>query len=258
MSKRKAPFNDRVGRLRRQANARSRRALTIPRNSVIMPMPGGRRRRNVRTGGFLGIEKKFVDYEYGPTAISATWAGAEADPTTALCLNVTAQGDGQNQHEGRQYKCTRLQMRGSIHRDTAATQTATTDGWVVRMIVVLDTQTNITQLSAEDVMVEETAATMAPYKFRNLQYAKRFRVLSDKTFRLDPGTAVNNAAATTVSTAGMNRPFKINIPLNFPPVNSVGTAAAIASVQDFSVHVICCATLTGLELQYSSRVRFYG
>lgn len=256
--KRKQTFNDRVRARKAMVTARSRRALTIPRNSVILPIPRSNFRRNARTGGFLGIEKKFVDYEYGPTAISATWAGAEADPTTALCLNVNAQGDGQNQHEGRQYKCTRLQMRGAVHRDATATQTIISDGWVVRIIVVLDTQTNGAQLNAEDVMVEETAATLAPLHFRNLQYAKRFRVLKDFMFKMDPGNAVNNAAATTVSVAGISHIFKLNIPLNFPPVNSVGTTAAIASVQDYSIHVIACATLTGLELSYSSRVRFYG
>jgi len=256
--KRKSTFNDRVRARKALVTARSRRAVTIPRNSVILPIPRSQFRRNARTGGFLGIEKKFVDYEYGPTAISATWAGAESDPTTALCLNVNAQGDGQNQHEGRQYKCSRLQIRGSVHRDATSTQTVVSDGWVVRIVVVLDTQTNGAQLNAEDVMVEETAATLAPFHFRNLQYAKRFRVLKDYMFKMEPVATVNNASATTVSVGGLHHTFKLNMPLNFPPVNSVGTTAAIASVQDYSIHVIACATLTGLELQYSSRVRFFG
>jgi len=254
----------RTGRNKNRRTVRSARALTIPRDGTILAIPssGARpnlssfRQRNMRTGGFLGIEKKFVDYEYGPTAISATWAGAESDPTTALCLNVTAQGDGQNQHEGRAYKLNRLQIRGRVHRDPSSDQVDFPDAWGVRLIVVWDRQTNGAQLNAEDVMVDETAATQAPYHFRNLQYAKRFKVLKD--WNMDLGGAPGGTDGTnTNSIGGLSRTFKLNIPLSIT-VNSTGTTAAIASVQDNSIHVIACATVTGLELQYTSRVRFFG
>ena len=68
---------------------------------------GGRNRmalRNVRTGGLLGIEKKFLDTSLDATAIaaSANAAGAEYPPDAGCtgCLTAPAQGDTSSNREG--------------------------------------------------------------------------------------------------------------------------------------------------------------
>ncbi len=216
-----------------------------------------RRRRNLRTAGYLGIEKKFVDYEYGPTAITATVASSEADPTTALALNSIAQGDGENQRDGRRANVHSVFVHGIV-KMLESSGAAFTAPAVVKIAMVLDKQTNAAQLNAEDVFVDPTSTSHDAVTFRNLQFSKRFQILSTKQLTFNPSW---NRDADDYGAA--NLPFDMSY--NFKkglPVEFVGTTAAIASIQNASIHVIAIASpvlaVAGFTLLYSSRVRFTG
>lgn len=214
------------------------------------------RARNMRTGGYLGIETKFIDYTYSDVP-TATITDAEADPpaqgaqTAPGCISAIAQGDGESNRDGRKVVLKSLHIRGAVILIASADATLN-DGRTIRVIVVVDTQTNGVQLNAENVIL---AATHVEHGFRNLQFSKRFRILKDHTFEINAlagaGTGAANDSPATV------KKFMWNFPLNIP-VNHTGTTAVVASIADNSIHVIAFASGDGVTLAYESRVRFVG
>lgn len=209
-----------------------------------------RRRAISRSSGFLGLEKKFVDYEYD-NAVSSSVAGSEADPTPALALNSITQGDGESQRDGRKASIKSIFIRGAIRRDGQSDVGAAS---MVRLILVHDRQTNGAQFNAEDVLDDPTNAGLDCYAQRNLQYSQRFRVLADKMITL-PVTAGDAAACASTEV-----PFTIHKTLNMNTTYS-GTTAVVGSITDHSLHLIAIRGGTGgdsCNLQYVSRVRFMG
>lgn len=207
---------------------------------------------NLRTAGFLGLENKYVDHTYSG-AIAAAWAGAEADPAGIGCLAAPQQGTGESNREGRNIKITSLAIQGYIYKPKQSDQDDTEDACVVHIAVVLDTQTNGAQLSAENVYVD---ADHVEVSFRELEYRNRFKVLWSRIYTIQDSVAFTDAA-NQASIASPARVFKIYKTLDLP-VEFKANAGAIADVVDNSLHVIACASASGVSLKYQSRVRFVG
>ncbi len=256
-------------RSRRKRFARSRALVRSIRRSIVGQRRVGtmfrapRRSRalaNIRTGGFLGIENKFVDYSIVATAIGspAGSAGGEMDPAGSVnCLNAVAQGDGEQQRDGRKIKLNSVHLRGHIHRAVATDQADMRTGGAVFIALVSDAQTNGTQLNSEDVYENSSGnADGAVHSFRNLQYTQRFKVLWSRLYSFDAPNAGTDGTNTN-STGGQIRNFKVDIPLSFVTQFSASTAV-VASINDTSLHVIAFATDAGYTLTYLSRVRFVG
>lgn len=215
---------------------------------------------NARIGGLLGMEKKYIDYEYDG-AVVATVASSESDPATALALNAIAQGDGASNRDGRQAVMKSVQVTGMLIREAVATGDVEAQGdQYVRLVLLEDTQTNGAQFNAEDVFVDPTDTDLDPFTFRNLEYAKRFRILKDESFIIPASGSAGDP--TAAGTGAAIKKFKWSVPLN-RPVNYSGTTAAVASITDYSYHVMAVkAAITGgasdVSLKYVSRVRFVG
>jgi len=212
--------------------------------------------RNIRTGGFLGIEKKFVDYEVGADAMTAVWASGEQNPTGIGCINAIAQGDGANQRDGRQVVVYSVQVKGYVMIATQEAQTAPLEDEIVRIALVWDTQANGVELSAENVFVTGGNDNDVNSQ-RDLQYIKRFKVLKDITLNL----RVRNVqlAANDFSWGTQRIPFNMTYRFKKPlKVNFNGTTAVVGSIVDNAISVISCATSTNPEMWYRSRVRFSG
>ena len=225
---------------------------TYPRSILTMPSsaPTGRRRSNARTGGFLGIENKFVDNTYSATIVQ-TNAGAEADPTAPIsCLDATAIGTGESNRDGRKVRILSAEVRGSV---TMATLTTVIVPTKVRIIMVLDTQTNATQLNSEDVFLPATNVEDA---LRNLEYISRFKVYYDKVFTLKAGSG-GNTAAGTYALSGDRQNFHIFKKLNYDQTHT-GNTKELSSITDKSLHIICFCDGAATTLKYESRVRFVG
>jgi len=222
-------------------------------------MPPFRRSKNMRTGGYLGIEYKFVDQIKAGTLVVATAAGAEVDPATTACLNAVAEGDGESQRIGRKYTVTSVHVQGAVYRQNRNAQAEVGDANFVKIALVLDTQTNAAQLNSEDVFISAGSGALA---FKNLQYAKRFKILHQETIDVQPGAPSWNGTAAQLETGGYNCSFQINKKLNLP-VLCKGTSANVTDITDNSLHMIAMANLSaanasGIEIVYSSRVRFVG
>lgn len=226
----------------------------------------GRSSLNRRTGGFIGTEKKFIDYEYIEQAVPATLAGSEADPTTVGaqtsvgCLNAVAQGDGESNRDGRKMLMKAIQINGVLQLGQTET-TGLNSPHFVHIALVLDTQTNGAQLSAEQVFNDPTSALIDAYTFRNLQYASRFRVLASKKITLQSQIAASDVGDAFRSGAVL-KPFSINKKLNMAVLHN-GTTASVTNITDNSLHLICVRSTTqsgtgSVLLSYTSRLRFEG
>lgn len=222
---------------------------------------------NMRSAGFLGLELKFLDCAFNGVTVAASTdgSGGEMAPSSGCTASISApsQGDGESQRDNRKYTVKSAWVSGVI--DTASLQDGSDPqqfgGYYLAM--VLDTQTNGAAAgpTSEAVFINpsSSAKAMVPQPLRNLQNAKRFRILASKY--IPPGGTQNgNDSATTISTAPMNRvPVNLSWKGSFQ-VNSVGTTAAAASVSDNAIFLIgyACDSSTSATFTGKSRVRFMG
>lgn len=210
--------------------------------------PSTRALLNYRTGGYIGMETKFIDHEYGSTTVNFVIPTSLTDPAVGS-LSAISQGDGESNRDGRKVTLKSIHINGNV------TRTSGTNSSRVRLLLVHDSQTNGSALSPEDVLLIPTSATaLATYAFRNLQHTSRFKVLYDKTFTLTPSLGFDGVSAVS-NTPEVN--FKINKKLNMP-VTYKDTSADVANITDNSLHLMCVTDSTGVVLQYNVRTRFVG
>lgn len=217
---------------------------------------------NQRTGGYLGLEKKFLDLFVANGTISAPTdaSGGEHDPGTQSCLNGITQGTSESNRIGRNVTIKSVQVSGQVVCPIQSSATTGDEAGVVKLYLVLDTQTNGAQLNSEDVFKNISGdARLAASPFRNLEFSKRFTILKKKkvTLRMPPITG----ATTAIEQQGFQIPFEMYH--NFGDgmvVNYTGTGNTIAAITDNSLHIIAYTSSTGLgpKLYYNSRLRFTG
>lgn len=132
----------------------------------------------------------------------------------------------------------KLRIQGCITASIDAASSTVNYDRSVRVILVLDKQTNGVQLNAEDVMAA-TATGSAQSAYQSLDTLGRFKVLKDKFFVL-PNGSTGNDAATTMSTGGGRKTFKWSVRwrkgliVRFNATNG-GT---VADIVDNSFHII--------------------
>jgi len=217
----------------------------------------GARYRNQRTAGFMNLENKFADYEVANQAMTTTWTGGELNPAGSVdCLSACAQGDGEQQRDGRKYHIVSIHVRGQVKLVAADVSTTPVDDAIARIAVVWDKQTNGAELAAEDVY-DAIATAPQIYAMRNLQKSSRFVKLKEKRFRLP----VNNTteAVDSYGHGAVVVPFSFDINFKTPiSVSTTGTTAAVSTIVDNSIHLIGCASSTSVQISYFSRMRFRG
>jgi len=216
---------------------------------------------NLRIGGFLGIELKYVDYALVNSALAAPTdaSSGEKDPATALALNAIQQGDGEQQRDGKQVAVKSCYVTGVIDCPALVNQTTGKNVPTIYVALVLDKQTNAAQADSELVFTNPGAsAILAASPLRNMQYTSRFEVLDSVCLEIEqPQVAYDG---TNLETAGSRTPFKLSWTGDLM-TQFIGTGATIASIQDNSLHVIAYAgpDLTAAPvISYNSRVRFVG
>ncbi len=215
----------------------------------------GRRRSNLRSGGFIGIENKFYDTKVSGDSIVTTTASAEVDPPADdHCLNAIAQGDGESNRDGRQCRLTSVQLKGLLTIDVLSDQADIPQGNILRVIIYHDKQTNGAQASSEQVLLDTAGVDLC--SLRNPQYTKRFTVWYDQTFDMSPLTAGTDGANTN-SIAAPSKYFEFYKQIDMP-VNFISTTSNIANITDNSIHVIAIAQAAGAKISYQARVRFVG
>lgn len=192
------------------------------------------------------------------------------NPTLGIC-SVPVRGDGAQEYTGKAIRIKSWAVRGSVWlQPTLNALEGLRPRWVF-MALVLDTQTNGTQCTSDQILqfiyTQNNMGHCAP--FQNMAYSKRFRLLKRKTWDLSPKTlSIDIGIAPDPNAwqcAGRLKTFDFFIPLdvicNFKtfPVDS-----EIASCVDNSLHVVMGTnTINGLLVNqpaitagYVSRIRF--
>lgn len=221
---------------------------------------------NRRTGGFAGIELKFLDTAWNSVTIntSTDGSGGEIQPSTGCtnAISVPAQGDGESNRDGRKYTLKSAWFSGIVLTSPSANQADATDIPGYYFAMVLDTQANGATVVSEDVFINPgtTGHQMLPKPLRNLQNSRRFRILDSKyvpvggMYAITDGTNTGSLAAMTEPTVNLS--WKGNI-----QCTSTGTNADVASASDNAIHIISYAgdaTPLVPTIRAKARVRFVG
>lgn len=225
------------------------------RPSYSIPARG--RGPNARSGGYAGLELKFHDYFLGPEPLTTDWVNSNVDPGAEECLNALTQGTGENERIGRAVNAKGIFIRGSVHLEPENDLTTMPNANnKVRIVLVLDTQTNQAAAIGSEVM-DDTFADRAN-SFKNLVNNKRFKILGDKTITMTHPAGAGDA--TTFSLSGQTKHFTFFKKLNFTTTyNGTSETPDIAQIVDNSLHIFAVSDAGAVvQLNYQARFRFTG
>lgn len=219
---------------------------------------------NARTGGLLGIEKKFLDIGRTTLALTAPTdaTGGMVAPTSGCtgCYSAPAQGDGPTQRDGNKVVIVECNMDGLITVPVQINQTAADEACIVFIAMVQDMQTNGAAFTSDQVFTNPSAASSTACNlFRNMSFTSRFKILKMKKFRLQVPSLTFDG--TNIEQSGFHTPFKMKwkgkMPVTF---TTASTTADIANVTDNSIQVVAFCSNTGLApfIIFNTRTRFYG
>ena len=167
---------------------------------------------NVRTAGFLGMEKKFYDtYTTSTTIVSPTdCSGGEADQSSTVSACTISQGDGESNRDGRKAQVLSVHYKGIINCGELQNRSGPDVYPYIFVAMVLDKQTNGAQFNSEDVFVNPSGnASLASTPLLNLQYNSRFQVLKTQKIKITPTTCAHDGNLNQNDWDGIQEPFEL-------------------------------------------------
>jgi len=204
-------------------------------------------------------ERKYFDGQSnGNLNSSATsWAGCEADQGVYNCLGVPVQGNDIANRIGRKIQVLSLKLRGRVIIPPQQNQSTGDAAACIRVIIVLDKQTNGVQLNAEDV-ISSGQPNFGTEMFQNTAFFGRFKVLKDKKFVLqNPAVAYDG---TNLEQQGLSKWFEWIIKFRKPVVMhfNATNGGTVADIIDNSFHCIASTSSTDLvpNLTFKYRMCF--
>lgn len=251
---------------RPKVQLKRRRTLYAPRTQTAVRLQRARNLglKNIRTGGLLAIETKFLDVPRTALALTspADASGGEINPSSIVtgCLSAPAQGDGPQNREGMKIAMKSILIKGAIVTTATNAIVAASETPSVFLALVLDTQTNAATLNSEDVFTNPCANTSGNIALqRNMSFTERFKVLKTKIINLEPQffTDGTDACANSISRAFVLKKNLGGLQVKF---TAGSTTADVANVVDNSLHLIAFCTDTTLapNIIFNSRLRFVG
>lgn len=217
-------------------------------------------------------EMKYFDTERSLTAITAAtgagWpAGTMFDPTTTINLGAAAVagpatifaptvGASLNQRIGRKVQILKIRVNGTLSTLAQSGQAAADLGAKIRVVLVLDKQTNSASMVASQLFHPASTADNSLHAFQNPDNFGRFQVLKEKFITLaNPSIG---GATPAIDQMGLKKFFKFTIVFKEPiTVNFNATnGGTIADIIDNSLHMMCSTDSTALspQLAYYTRV----
>jgi hypothetical protein len=219
---------------------------------------------NIRTGGFIGLETKFLDMAKTATTIDddVNLATAEMDPTgtgCTGCLSAPAQNATESGRIGRKITIKSLQIEGVLSVASQLNQTDADPSPIVFIALVLDKQTNGAQFNSENVYTSPGATELlSASPLRNMEYTNRFRVLKNKQVTFQQAPHVWDG--TNIEVGGQTKPFRffVEFPRGLPVQFNSGTTANVSAVIDNSLHLMATVNNLGyaVNLLYNARLRY--
>lgn len=222
--------------------------------------------RNLRTGGLLGIETKYLDIPILNVALTApnNAVGGEMQPTSIVtgCLSAPAQGDGAQNRDGKKIVVKSILIQGTISCVLQGGQAAADTVPECYLALVQDSQTNGVTINSEDVFANVVASsTAATAPFRNMSNVSRFKVLKTWRRRLLMPTITGSATTGDIAESGQHTNVTMSwkglMPVNFA---ASSITADVANVVDNSIHLIGYCSNVSLVPTFSgsARIRFVG
>ncbi len=224
---------------------------------------------NYRTGGFSGVERKFLDSVWNGVTISQPGTGGGAtgvelqpsSPAAELCISAPVQGVGEQELDGRVFTMKSIAVSGVVNTSPNPDEADVSNTFGYFFALVLDTQTNAQTINSEDVYLNpgDNAAGILPYPLRNLANVHRFRIL-DSTYIRPGGMYSSTDGTNTASIANQVAPVvKLNWSGNIK-VHKTAATGVVGSIADNSVHVLAMSASSSLTpiFQGKARMRFIG
>lgn len=205
----------------------------------------------------LGVEVKYFDAPVGFNVASTTdWTGSESGPD----MPQIPQGDDIFNRNGRKVQLKRVMFRGTVFTTNTTAATAIAAPISVRVLLVQNKQPNTSSTTGQSVMGlnggAAANAAVAMHMFQGVQSFGRFKVVDDVTLDIDVTAAVNNASATTVSVAAVQKSFTLNYRPKKPiTMDFAGSATAIPNTNSFNI--IANAEGTTFTPNITGVLRFY-
>lgn len=229
-----------------------------------------RRDRSPKRSRSRKEELKYYDAESTLVGFNTPWAGCELDPETSIDLGSAAVatpltlcaptvGAALNQRVGRDIILKDVCVRGHVNIAAQSGLTTADAATYVRILLVLDTQTNSAQLNAEDVLNAASAANSTISSQPNPNFAERFVILDDIRMILSDPSLAGEVAANNVIQSGLARLFELHADLRGLTMRFNATGGGlITSVVDNSLHIIgaCNDQALSPSISYYSRVRY--
>lgn len=189
--------------------------------------------------------------------VSSINLGAPA-VATPLCLCVPTVGSALNQRIGREITIRKVKIHGRLHVAPQIAQTGADSSCVVRVVLVLDTQTNSAQMTGAQLFNDAIGALSTLQSFQNPNNFGRFRVLKDKQFSFTNMNIAGSPTSGDVVQSGMNKPFKFSyvFPQGLKVRFNNTNGGTVADIIDNSLHLVA-ATDNGAiapAIMYYSRV----
>jgi len=225
-----------------------------------------RRKANIRSAGYLGIEHKFLDTAQAAFTIpnNTTQVGGEANPDSgcAGCLSAPAVGTGEQQRVGRKICIKSIYANCVVSMGAVGDAADIGTGPYVMVALVLDTQTNAATLNSEDVFTNPGAdAALCAFPQRDLEFSGRFKVLARKVFHMPINAAATDGTNTNTTTpqpryVRLKYKWKKGLIVHF---NATNDNADVADVVDNSLHIIAFKSFQAANdttLSYNCRIRY--
>jgi len=211
--------------------------------------------RNARVGGLIDIEKKFLDCAYGPTALTTSLAILSPGSGSVNTISMPSQGDGPSARDGRVYTIHSIHIKGILSQASVEGDPNVPAQSIVRLVLVWDTQANGAVPTAAKIFANASSIV----SFRNLENSRRFIILKDKNFTINP-SPLNEGSANAFASAGARKVFKMNKSFkNGIKVRCQSEDANITAAADTAFHLF--GIYQGgqvVSLAYLSRLRFTG
>lgn len=215
---------------------------------------------NRRTGGFVGLENKFLDTELTPTNLTTSFVAL--NPTGTGCtdsLSVPAEGTGQSERNGRNYTIHKIYLHGNFAIGSVESSTSPLADIRCRVVIYIDTQTNNAEANPSNIM--DQGGTDNLLAFRNLEEVSRFRVLFDKTLVMRFNNQMNEGAINLFASGLRVAPFNFYHTFKEPiKVQCNATTANVTSCTNSQIGLLAIASTTTNTptITYQCRVRFRG
>lgn len=222
-------------------------------------------------GAAVTGEMKYYDTESTSVAIAAvttTWvAGTMNDPQasvnlgdaavgTPLCLFAPKVSAALNGRIGRKVKVMKIRVRGLINIPPQAAQAASDTSCEIRLALVMDTQSNASQMTGAQLFNDTAGGANATiHSAQNPNNFGRFRVLKEKVFVMQNASMTGSPTAADVVVSGLVKPFKMECKFKVPvQVNFNATnGGTVADIIDNSFHIVVGSN----NISYVPTVSYY-